>query len=208
MKALLKQIAHEVIDAAKWARWRIQRPHYPAGDQKLLHLGCGNINHPGFINIDARPAPHVHLVQGIAKLDGFADRSVDMVYACHCLEHIPHNEVKDVLTEWFRVIKTNGIIRLSVPDFDLLAEIYVSSERDIRSIQAPLMGAQDYPHNFHYSAFTFNELSRLLMEAGFRLPRRWHFGTDALTSLPDWSGRNLLVGGKEYPVSLNIEATR
>jgi predicted SAM-dependent methyltransferase len=52
-----------------------------------LHLGCGNINYPDFINVDLMPASHVHYVRGINNLKPFKNNSVDLIYACHCLEH-------------------------------------------------------------------------------------------------------------------------
>lgn len=200
-------------DAARsglaWLRWRAARRPYPnTGGVLRLHLGCGGVDAPGFVNIDARPARHVHHVQGIARLPAFADDSVALVYASHCLEHVPHRELHGVLCEWRRVLAPGGVLRLSVPDFDLMLAAYVETGRDMDSIQQPLMGAQDYPFNFHYTCFNHDDLCRRLLSAGFRLPRRWTPGTDAFTSLPDWSGREMVCGGRHFPVSLNVEAEK
>src|SRR5205085_9397769 len=109
------------------------RPPFPKLEDGVinLHLGCGSVNHPNFINIDGLPAPHVHYIRPIEDLSPFKDNSVDLVYACHCLEHFRYKKVPDVLSEWFRVLKKGGILRLSVPDFDLLLEIYKQQGRDI-----------------------------------------------------------------------------
>ncbi len=193
---------------AAWLRWRLSRPAYPAGAELRLNLGCGDTNAPGFVNVDARPAPHVHHVQRIDRLSAFADDSVTLIYVSHCLEHVPHVQVPAVLKEWRRVLKPGGTLRISVPDFDLMVDTYLDNQREMRSIQLPLMGAQDYPFNFHYVCFNAADLSRLLQEAGFRNPRRWQHGRDAFSSLPDWSGRSMQYAGRSYPVSLNLEADK
>ncbi len=83
----------------------------------------------------------------------FPDEYADLIYASHVLEHISHNEVLKVLKEWYRVLKKGGILRLSVPDFDKLIDVYLTEEKDIRAIIGPLMGGQDNPYNFHKSVF-------------------------------------------------------
>ncbi len=201
----LLAVAETVNDWQRWLRWRIARPAYPAGEMRL-HLGCGDIDQPGFINIDVRPRKHVHRVQGIDDLRAFANGSVAMIYSSHCLEHVPRRQVPQVLKEWHRVLRPGGLLRVSVPDFELLVQTYLDSGHDMQSVQQPLMGDQDYAFNFHFCAFNAAELGRLMREAGFRSPRPWQHGCDAYGSLPDWSGRSMTYKGKAYPVSLNLEA--
>jgi predicted SAM-dependent methyltransferase len=204
----LLALAEKVNSAGQWLRWRVSRPAYPAGHDIRLHLGCGHIDYPGFVNVDARPRKHVHHVQRIDRLANFADDSVSLIYASHCLEHVPHVDLLRVLREWRRILKPGGTLRLSVPDFDHLVDLYLDSQRDMRSILLPLMGGQDYAFNFHYSMFNAVELSRVLTEAGFIEPRGWIHGADVFSSLPDWSGRPMVYKGRTYPVSLNIEARK
>ncbi len=50
-----------------WVRhmwWRQAKHRFPqqAEGKTLLHIGCGQVNSPGYINIDARKFPHVHVV--------------------------------------------------------------------------------------------------------------------------------------------------
>ena len=72
--------------------------------------------------------------------------------------------MKEVLWEWRRILKPDGILRLSVPDFDALVNIYEACGRDIDSIAAPLMGGQDFAENIHYSVFNLKYFSCLLIE--------------------------------------------
>lgn len=187
--------------------WRPRFPEIYEG-KLLLHLGCGNINKPGFINIDAIPKPHVHYVRAIDNLSLFKNNTIYLIYASHCLEHISHRKLRTVLDEWYRVLKKKSILRLSVPDFDLLLKIYKENGNDINSIMQSLMGGQDYKFNYHYAAFTYSSLTTLLHETGFCEVRRWQPGSSELTSFQDWSAGKIDIKGKEYPVSLNVEAIK
>lgn len=173
-----------------------------------MHLGCGNIDHIKFINIDGYPHPHVHYVQTIDRLPQFKDGSVDLIYASHCLEHFCYTQTGDVLKEWQRVLRKGGVLRLSIPDFDKLVEIYRIHNQDPDVILPQLMGGQDNTYNFHYTALNIVNLSRLLRSAGFARIELWHPGSDDLTTLDDFSTYKKEVAGQLYEVSLNIEAIK
>lgn len=186
------------------------RPSLPMNeDGKLcLHLGCGEVDAPGFVNIDAIPHPHVHYVRAIDNLRIFRNDSANFIYASHCLEHFSHREVLFVLEEWHRVLKPGGILCLSVPDFELMLDIYFDNNKSTDSIIAPLMGGQDYKYNFHKTVFNHESLSALLLQAGFSFVRKWLPDSDPLHAVDGWSKRNVKVGDKEYPISLNLEAIK
>ena len=85
---------------------------------RYLHIGCGpNILPKPFENLDGRDFEGVDHVCDANDLSKFDDNTFDMVYASHILEHYPRNEVQDVLKEWVRVVKVDGLVRLSVPSF-------------------------------------------------------------------------------------------
>lgn len=186
------------------------RPALPQveGNAVYLHLGCGPIDHPKFINIDLTSARHIHYIRSVDNLSPFKDCSVDLIYASHCLEHFSFHVVQAVLQEWHRVLRFDGILRLSVPDFDVLLNIYHESNSDINSIISPLMGGQDYMYNYHKTIFNAASLEALLASAGFHSVNRWLPGSSELTTFDDWSARHIVVNGKEYPISLNIEAIK
>ena len=105
------------------------------------------------------PAPHIHYVRSVKYLFIFNNNSIDLIYASHCLEHFSHQEIFTVLIEWHRVLKKGGILRLSVPDFDLLLKMYKNNNNVIDTIISPLMGGQDYKYNFHKTVFTKSSLN-------------------------------------------------
>lgn len=127
---MIKDVLRPIKNAVLPAYWRLLRfsrgvpwPVDPKG-RTLLHLGCGRINAPGYTNIDAQPLPHVHFVKSVYPLNFIETNSVDLVYASHVLEHFPYAELPRVLTDWHRVLKKGGILRLGVPNLDVLFEIY------------------------------------------------------------------------------------
>lgn len=180
----------------------------PAGHPLRLHLGCGAIDHPGFVNIDGIDRPHVHFVQSLTNLTRFKDRTVEFIYTSHTLEHFPRAQTVSILKEWCRVLRPGGQLCVSVPDFDRIIEIYRLSELDADEILPPLFGGQDYPFNFHHTTFNRASLSRSLMEAGFARVKEWVHGSDVFHDLPDWSGRSIRVNGQLVPISLSLEAVK
>lgn len=189
---------------------KLATPKLPVNeDHKVyVHLGCGEIDWPKFINVDVRAYNHVHYLHKVDTLPFFKDGTADLVYISHCLEHIPFGDAITALTEWNRVLKSGGKLRISVPDFDLLLKIYEDNNNDMNLILQPLMGGQNYKYNFHYNVFNFESLKSLLLEAGFAQVNRWEYGKDEFSSLPDFSGLSIYLNDKSYKVSLNVEAIK
>ena len=52
------------------------------------------------------------------------DKSVDLIYICHMIEHLDQEETSNILQECKRVLKPGGIVRIVVPDFDRLVDSY------------------------------------------------------------------------------------
>ena len=223
MLGLIKLIPSGFRDRhrAKWHRLQLEtqalwgkltrqfvRPALPQISATNLHLGCGAVNHPEFINIDGLGYKHIHYVRAIDNLAPFGDRTVALIYASHCLEHFSHVRVNQVLQEWHRAIEPGGILRLSVPDFELLLDIYRDNDNNLAAIQQPLMGGQDYKYNFHHVAFNRRNLTAMLKQAGFQTVRGWQPGTSSLTTFDDWSTKKMEYNGKQYSISLNLEAIK
>ena len=112
------------------------------------------------------------------------------------------------IREWKRVLKSGGILRISVPDFDRILAIYEAFQHNIAAIEKTLMGGQNYPANFHKAVFNPAHLTRLLEAAGFTNVRAWTPGSGDLTTFNDWSGRSVKVEDKAFPISLNLEAEK
>jgi predicted SAM-dependent methyltransferase len=200
-----------------WRAWRARRqwdslmqrragaPQAPL----MLHIGCGDIDATGFINIDARPAPHVHIVSSsLFRLQMVPDGVADLVYMCHVLEHVPLNDVVETLREMHRILCVGGVLRLSVPDFDLIIAAYEAAGRRIAAIERGLMGGQNHPYNFHYAVFNAEQLRDALLESGFSTTRHWDPRHCAHHDFEDWASREMAWHDRRFPISLNIEGVK
>ena len=174
-----------------------------------LHLGCGKRYIRGFVHIDYCDFPHIDFKRDVSDLSIYQDNSVDLIYASHVLEHFKRYKIDSVLNEWYRVLKSGGILRLAVPDFESIITIYKKYE-DLDLIMGMLYGGQDYEHNFHYLAFDFKYLSKKLKKVGFKDVYRYEWQDTIHKDYDDFSQSYIPHMDKKNGilVSLNVEAIK
>ncbi|MDR2966376.1 MAG: methyltransferase domain-containing protein [Methanobacteriaceae archaeon] len=136
-----------------------------------LHLGCGDKylesrEKESYIHCDIRENDNIDYVLDLKNLNVFIDNSIDEIYACHVLEHFGRFEINNVLSEWNRVLKKEGVLRLAVPNFEEIVGEFLENS-NVDAIIGLLYGGQDYKYNFHKYCFTFDSLSKLLEDNGF-----------------------------------------
>lgn len=176
-----------------------------------LHLGCGSKHIPGFVHVDALAAPHVDIVGPVECLP-IDDNSVSLIYACHILEHFGRHEYRAVLSEWLRVLKPNGVLRLAVPDFAACASIYYESglANGLSGLVGLIVGGQRDGYDFHKMIFDEPFLRRELLNLGFREVRHWDWSHTEHAHIDDYSQAYLPHLDKENGrhMSLNLEAIK
>lgn len=182
MRRIKKLVRGAMGKAARMFRSRSPKMD-PSGATRL-HLGCGNIRLPGFCNVDILVTPVVDVVSDISELDNFKNNSIELIYACHVLEHFSHEEAVRVLKRWFKVLAPGGELRISVPDIDRIVKIYA---KNWAHFQTPghspwiglLYGGQGDPYDFHKTGFNFCWMKYLLEGVGFvdihEYPHEPHF---------------------------------
>lgn len=192
------------------ARYGGHKPVYPkAGDGGLkIHLGAGPINLQGWVNIDARQAPHIHLHSEGFALNEFADGAISEIYMCHVLEHFSFEEIGEILRNFHKKLKVGGVLRLSVPDFDRLVTVYQANGNNLELIKFALMGGQDYVHNFHKCVFNRVALADQLAVCGFEHMAEWSTLEEFGVHLGDWSETGFQTPKGEFPISLNMKAIK
>ena len=197
-------------DRQHQARYGGQRPVYPkSGDGGLkIHLGAGPINIQGWVSIDARQAPHIHLRSEGFALNEFADGAIGEIYMCHVLEHFSFEEIGEILRSFRKKLKVGGVLRLSVPDFDRLVTVYQANGNNLELIKFALMGGQDYEYNFHKSVFNRAALAGLLASCGFEHMAEWNTLEEFGAHLGDWSETGFQTPKGEFPISLNMKAIK
>lgn len=182
-----------------------------------LHLGGGKRYIPGFIHIDIDKYPHIDYIHDIGTLPMIKNNSVELIYFCHGLEYFDRVEVKRVLKEWKRVLKKRGILRLAVPDFEVLVKVY-KKYKDLNKIEGPLYGRWQVTTKskknpqiiYHKTVYDFGSLKNVLENAGFYNIKRYDWKKTIHKDYDDYSQAYIPHMDKKRGmlISLNIEATK
>lgn len=184
-------------------------------EKVCLNLGCWHREIPGWVHVDLCDLPHIDFKSNINDLHMFEDKSVDLIYSSHSFEYFDIKEAPDVLNEWHRVLKPGGMLRLAVPDFDSLINLYKLTG-DINSILGPLFGRMQIETKsskktlFHKTVYTFISLKNLLESNGFQGVERYDWKQTIHKDYDDHSQAYYPHMDKEKGLllSLNIEAIK
>lgn len=176
-----------------------------------LHLGCGWRNFGSdWIHIDGGEYEHLDY-NNITDLP-FADDAVELIYASHVLEYFDRTEVLKVLTEWHRVLKPGGVLRLAVPDFEAMTKLYVSGKCKLSNIVGPLYGKMPMGDVtiYHKTTYDFLELESMLESLMFKGVSRYDWRNTEHAHIDDHSQAYIPHMDKENGtlISLNIEAVK
>jgi len=180
-----------------------------------LHLGCGKRYIPGFIHVDLAQFPHIDHRHNVRSLPMFEENTVDLIYACHVIEYFDQVEVRDVLREWHRVLKPGGVLRLAVPDFTGMVEVY-RKYGDLSLILGPLYGRMLIQTDrgteaiYHRTVYDFTTLNSVLGSVGFQNVRYYDWRERLHKDYDDFSQAYIPHMDKEHGmlISLNVEADK
>jgi len=145
----------------------------------------------------------------------FDDDVAELVYACHVLEYFDRVEAIEVLGEWRRVLRVGGVLRLAVPDFAALTEVYRQTS-NLALIHGPLYGriaitGPDGPCMlYHRTVYDFTSLAEVLHKVGFREVHRYDWRDTVHKDFDDYSQSYIPHMDKESGrlISLNVEAIK
>jgi predicted SAM-dependent methyltransferase len=178
-----------------------------------LHLGCGKRQLPGFVHIDLGDFPHIDYRHRVDQLEMFHDGAAELIYASHVLEYFDRVEARTVLCEWKRALCPGGILRLAVPDFVSLAEVYFEYG-NLDLVLGPLYGRMEIAGTgttiYHKTVYDFLSLRHLLEECGFSQVRRYDWRETIHREVDDCSQAYIPHMDKQNGklISLNVECTK
>lgn len=159
----------------------------------ILHVGPGHRNNGARlpaafegndwreVRLDIDPANEPDIVGSMLEMAAVADASVDAIYSAHNIEHVHAHQVPQVLKEFLRVLKADGILVVTCPDLQTVCQLvaedklgdaaYTSQAGPITPLDI-LYGhgaSLAAGHHFmaHKTGFTIKTLTQALHAAGF-----------------------------------------
>jgi predicted SAM-dependent methyltransferase len=109
-----------------------------------LNLGCGGRFCDGWVNVDFTSTGPGVIATNLRKGISFLNESFDVVYHSHLLEHFQKSAAADFLKECHRVLRPEGVIRVVVPDLEMIARNYLVALEKARA------GIEDWDHNYDW----------------------------------------------------------
>ena len=148
---------------------------------KLL-VGCGPQILPGWINIDTVDYPGVDRVLDITQ--GLPFKNVSLIFGEHFIEHLSYRHGCALLRECRRVLRDDGVLRLSTPNLDWVWATHykpvMTEEEQVLQCFALNRAFRGWGHQFLYNQRT---LSASLLDAGFSDIVRCEYGESTHTEL-------------------------
>ena len=136
-----------------------------------INMGCGKRNFgKEWIHIDLADFPHIDH----QDIFDFPYDNVDLIYASHLIEYFDRQEVLNLLTKWKSKLMNGGILRLAVPDFESITNLY-KKNFSLDNFLGPLYGRMKLNDNFiyHKTVYDFISLKAILESIGFINIKKW-----------------------------------
>jgi predicted SAM-dependent methyltransferase len=137
-----------------------------------LHLACGPIYIPGMINIDGNIFRKIDVWLDLRNGIPCGDKSASFVYFCSTLQMFYPEDAIRLLREFRRVLRPDGIARVSVPSFEFAMDIVTGKAK----CQWPRVFEDPYGQAINYLFcdgasryfYSFSVLDHFARQAGFR----------------------------------------
>lgn len=172
--------------------------------QVMINIGCGPLGHEDWINIDYGILAFLHKYTWIEKIlfklnlwpkgydlrwpknllfrnckKGlpFDNNSVDFIYCSHFLEHLKKFETERLLKCCYKCLKHGGIIRLVLPDLDIVVKQYINNINNIEKV--------DTINNHFFLEHHKNESTKLLgrLSTLFMRGHKWMYNFEYLKTM-------------------------
>ncbi len=134
-----------------------------------LNLGCGTTHLKDCINVDVNEALKPDMCFDLTKDWPLDSECADKIYFFHTIEHIRKIHHKWILSECHRVLKPEGVIIISFPEFLRVAENWINNVGGMRDFwEATIYGRQVHESDFHVSLMDSRDFATLMVERGFK----------------------------------------
>lgn len=187
--------------------WPFKRKFPRLAQPIRLHIGCGENVYRGWVNIDRAALRGVDHALDVRL--GLPFENVTAIYAEHFLEHLSFDHALLFLRECRRVLKSDGVLRVSTPNLDWVLRTHYrfdptpddEAELDCVRINRAFHG---WGHQFLYNR---PMLARVLRSVGFESVTFQRYGESDVPEMRDLERHEKFEDSPEFPHVLVAEAT-
>jgi GT2 family glycosyltransferase len=109
-----------------------------------LNLGCGGYELPDSMSDAIIGGSRIIKYMGVDKYDSrasiimdvenlkFPENSVEEMIASHVFEHLNPYKIKDILKNWFYVLKPGGKLIMEMPNIEEICKLFITASKDER----------------------------------------------------------------------------
>jgi len=133
----------------------------------------------------------------------FKNNSVDIIFTSHFLEHLPKNDSYKFLKKCYKILKNRGVIRIVVPDINILLERYRGDYETDPSFAAEEFNQRIFEGGQHKYMYNFDLLYKILTEIGFKNTKKMDYRKSKIVDIDKLETPKL-----KYYTSLYIEANK
>jgi SAM-dependent methyltransferase len=124
-----------------------------------LHLGAGTVRLDGWLNTDVLPMCPLYL--DASRRLPIRDNTISYIFGEHFLEYLPRQSVLAFFKESFRVLRPDGVLRITTMDIGALARAYLSDPESVR-----LLNERNRQLGYHYTSYPIDILNKAFFEDG------------------------------------------
>ncbi|HYO77439.1 MAG TPA: methyltransferase domain-containing protein [Thermoanaerobaculia bacterium] len=149
-----------------------------------LHIGSGPIRLDGWTNVDVTAYEGVDVVLDVREPWPFSN--VEAIFAEHFIEHLTFTEGLAFLRECRRVLRDDGVLRLSTPNLDWVWLTHYKPPAQL-TVEEQLLGCLEINRAFHgwghRFLYNFRTLELALHASGFAEVRPREYGQSDVEAL-------------------------
>lgn len=212
-----------------WKRSRIAliTRYLSSNPSPKLHVGCGPMVLPGWLNTDLVP----QIDKGVVFLDISEDLPVpenclQFIYSEHVIEHVPLEVALGHFKDCYRRLRKGGVLRVAMPNLQFLLDYFdgealtdvqrrflddtVAKFHQGLSVSSPTILLNDFVRRWgHEFIYDHNLAIHMLEKAGFSRVERCKVGESRYSELSNLERHGTAISD-EYNVlqTMVLEATK
>lgn len=138
---------------------------------KAINIGCGATKIEGVETLDVNPefkTTHCFDIRTVAPWP-MEEGAYDEVYLFHTIEHIEKVFHAHIFAQIRRLLKPEGILIFSFPEFEIICRNWLENSQGMRSFwEANIYGLQRSNSDYHLCAMDTEQTKDALLRFGFK----------------------------------------